>query len=282
MGELNELPIGRYSPAPGIWVDRTEGSFRISGSMEMYGDEATVARASTVEQSINRIWTKTFSDGYSVTCNITVRYRGPGTGASSNAAQIEVLNPFFNGPSNVNTMPGMGNKMTLNASSPNVFTWTAAHEFGHVIGLEDKYSESIVSSVRGTFGGTRTNTIQPGYEGNLMGAHGGTLGSRNLADLGSENEPSPFWMNDDDNVRNWVNVRPPAEIGRLSTTIKLRAIRTLMRGWISDEDVSAMGKICGSVTTRAEADAIRRGINLLDFTSIGQRTQMRVIFSRMP
>jgi hypothetical protein len=274
------LPIGRFSPAPGIWVDRTDRSIRITGTMEAYGSQATAAIAATIQQTINSTWTQNFPDGYSIACNVTVNYRGPGTSASANAAQIEIVN--MSGPSNVNNLPGMGRKMTLNASAQNVFTWVAAHEFGHVIGLDDRYSESIFSSIGGHFGCQRTTTVQAGYETNMMGVHRGALSGQNVADIASENEPSPYWMNDDDQVRNWINAHPAADIARLSTSHKLTAIRTLMGGWISDADMAAIGKICSSVNNRTEANAIRNGINLLDFTSIGQRTQMRVFFSQMP
>ena len=276
------MPIGRFSPAPGIWVDRTDKSVKITGTMELYGGEATAARALSIQQSINTTWTQNFTDGYSVSCNVTVRYRASGSNASPNTAQIEALKPLLNGPSNVNIMPGMGKKMTLNANEADAFTWTPAHEFGHVIGLQDRYSESIMSKLKGTFGGTRTSTIDTGYEGNLMAVDGGALGSQNVADITKENEPNPYWMNDDDHIRDWVNAHSNADIANLSTTIKLRAIKTLMGGWISDADMSAIGKICGVVTTKAEADTIRNGVDLLDFTSIGQRTQMRVFFSQMP
>jgi hypothetical protein len=55
-----------------------------------------------------------------------------------------------------------------------------------------------------------------------------------------------------------------------------------MGGWIDDVDVRTIGKICASVKTRQESQAIQGGINLLNFSSIGQRTQMRVIFAQMP
>jgi hypothetical protein len=116
----------------------------------------------------------------------------------------------------------------------------------------------------------------------MMAVHRGTLAGQNVADLASENAPSPYWMNDDDHIRNWVFAHSNADIAVLSTTHKLQAIRILMGGWISDDDIRAMDKICRSVTTTAESTAIQRGINLSDFTSIGQRTQMRVTFSRMP
>ena len=40
-------------------------------------------------------------------------------------------------------------EMTLNANQTEAFPWLAAHEFGHVPGLKDRYSESIISSADG-------------------------------------------------------------------------------------------------------------------------------------
>lgn len=272
-------PVGRFSPAPGIYVDRTGNSVEITGRMELFGPEANAARAQSIENSINRVWTRTFPDGHSIRCHVSVRYRGPASSAG-NATQIEALNTT--GPSHVTDIPGVDRTMTLNARGAEAFGWTAAHEFGHIIGLSDRYSESIMSQIAGRFGGTRHTTVDPDYQTNLMAVHGGVLESRNVADLASENAPSPYWVNDDDRVRDWVTAHSTIEIGRISTTNKLKMMRTLMGGWISDDDVQAMGRICQSVRTAAEARTIQNGIDLTDFSSIGQRTQMRVIFSRMP
>jgi hypothetical protein len=43
-----------------------------------------------------------------------------------------------------------------------------------------------------------------------------------------------------------------------------------------------MLRICNSVDDAQEAKAIRRNIDLSSFSSIGQRTRMRVGFSRIP
>ena len=80
-------------------------------------------------------------------------------------------------------------------------------------------------------------------------------------------------------MRAWVNAHSTIEINKLSTLNKLKMIHALMGGWISGDD---MGRICGSVTTPAEGRAIQKGVDLLEFSSIGQRTQMRVIFTQMP
>ena len=272
------IPVGRFSPSAGINVDRTVKSTVITGTMEMYGPEATSARANSVQQSINKIWTQSFSNGYSVTCHITVNYRPAGS-AEGNATQIEA--DKTSGPSHVS--PGLTSRsMTLNANEADAFTWTAGHEFGHIIGLNDRYSGSIFSKISGRFGGARTNVIEPGYLGNIMAQHQGALSGKNLVDLATENEPSPYWINDDDHIRQWVKAHAPSEIAKLSTAHKLKAIHVLMSGYIHDDDVSAIGGICRSVSNRTEANAIRDGVDLLQFSSIGQRTEARVIFSKMP
>ena len=279
MSETDSVsPVGRFYPAPGIVVDRTEKSVTIGGAMELYGPEANEARAFSIQKSINAVWTTSFSDGYSVTCNITVTYRAPGS-SEGNATQINAEK--ISGPSNVKRDWSGDRYMTLNANETEAFTWTPAHEFGHIIGLQDRYSEGIMSKIKGRFGGTRTTTVHPLYEKNLMAVDSGVLESRNLEDLGVENEPSPYWMNADDQVRDWVNAHSTLEIGKISTANKLKAIKILMGGWISDADVTAISKICSSVNTKSEADAIRAGVNLLDFTSIGQRTAVRVAFANM-
>jgi hypothetical protein len=55
-----------------------------------------------------------------------------------------------------------------------------------------------------------------------------------------------------------------------------------MSGWISGDDMNAIIRIMANVQNKAEADTIRKGIDPLDFSSIGQRTQFRVAEARMP
>jgi hypothetical protein len=279
MGNPNDvLPVGRFSPSPGLFVDRTENSVTISGEMELYGPEANAVRARSIQDSINTAWTSAFSDGYSVTCNITVRYRGAGSGAGS-VTQIEAVK--MSGPSHVS--PALrGRSMTLNSNEPDAFTWTPAHEFGHIIGLQDRYSEPIISKIKATWGGTRTNTVQPGYAGNLMAQTGGALCIKNVADVATENEPSPYWINDDDQVASWVNTHPLLDVGRLSTVHKIKAITVLMGGWVSPQDMVAICKLCSSVTTKDEAKAIRAAVDPTQLKDMGQRINMRLAFDKMP
>jgi hypothetical protein len=62
----------------------------------------------------------------------------------------------------------------------------------------------------------------------------------------------------------------------------VQAIRVLMGYWISDEDVAAIERICANVGSAGNARMIREAINPLDFSSIGQRTRIRVAFAGMP
>jgi hypothetical protein len=269
------LPVGRFSPVSGLFVDRTEKRVEISGRMELFGPEATAARAQSITHSINTTWSVSFPDGYSVNCKVLVAYRAPDAKAKD-LAQIEAIK--IAGPSHVSMLT---RAMTLNANEADAFTWVAAHEFGHVIGLQDRYSEGIMSKLRGTFGGTRSTTVDPLYKANLMGVSGGVLESRNLKDLAVENNPSPLWVNDDAQVRDWVNHHPLAEVTALSTTNKISMISTLMGGWVSEEDVAAIVRICSSVVRAAEAVAIRSSVDTIGFTDLGQRTRVRVAIASM-
>lgn len=271
------LPVAKFSPSPGLFVDRTDKSVNISGAMELHGLEANIARATSIQDSINTTWTRTFPDGYSVNCTITVTYCGKKSN-SGNVTQIEAAKIL--GPSHVSMLGRRS--MTLNANEPDAFTWTSAHEFGHIIGLKDRYSETIMSKIKGSIGGERTNTVQAGYDGNLMAVDKGALESKNVKDIAEENEPSSYWINDDNQVRDWVNGHSLSDIGKLSTGNKLKAINTLMGGWISDDDVSAIARICSSVTSSTEANAIRSGVDLLNMTSLGQRSMVRMAFAKMP
>lgn len=87
---------------------------------------------------------------------------------------------------------------------------------------------------------------------------------------------------DDDEIREWVAVRRSDELGQLPTTEKLRMIFSLMQGWVSGDDMTAIVRILGGVQSSAEMATLRRAIepHIIDLTSIGQRTQLRVALSR--
>jgi hypothetical protein len=271
-----QLPaVARVYVAPGVFVDRVDKVVVIGGFMELHGAEATPTRALAVQESINRVWTRSFPDGHSVTCNIKVRFREE-KNPPGNVVQIEAKRTVDSSK----TSAGRDRTIILNANEADAFTWTPAHEFGHVIGLRDRYSEGIMSELRTWWGGTRIVTLSPGYQGNLMAVTGGVLGSNNVADIASENAPG--WLGDDDQVRAWIKGHSLFEVRQLSTANKLAAIRMLLESWISTDDVLALRRVCGCAASSAEADAIRSAVDASKITDLGQRMQVRVILSNMP
>ncbi|MBV9945433.1 MAG: hypothetical protein JOZ69_01130, partial [Myxococcales bacterium] len=245
------LPVSRFSPSPGLTVDRSGSSVAISGVMELSGDEATPERAATIQDTINRAWNRTFPDGTSVTCQVRVAYRPPGSTPSPDATQI-IAEKMHLASEIDRGLTRTTATMRLNAKESDAFTWVPAHEFGHVLGLGDRYSESFTSWLGGRFGLPRTTTPLPGWAGNLMASTGGTADARNVPDIAVQKEGSFLaFMQDDDQVAGWVSAHTTADIQKLPTADKLRAIQTLQGGLISGRDLAAMGRICASVSSHS-------------------------------
>ncbi|MBE2182754.1 MAG: hypothetical protein IAE89_04945 [Anaerolineae bacterium] len=89
---------------------------------------------------------------------------------------------------------------------------------------------------------------------------------------------------DDDAVREWAANTDAATIGRQPTSELIRMINVLMGGWISDDDVDAMEKICQGASAGGKMQAIRAEFEprATEFSSIGQRTRFRVILRQYP
>jgi hypothetical protein len=92
------------------------------------------------------------------------------------------------------------------------------------------------------------------------------------------------FSNDDDQIRDWVARHQLPAIGRQSQGEKIRMINTLLDGYVEDVDLDAIEKLCNSVTSGGEMNAIRNAINprVTSLSSLGQRTRLRVILSRNP
>jgi Domain of unknown function (DUF4157) len=92
-----------------------------------------------------------------------------------------------------------------------------------------------------------------------------------------------FGLTGDTDIRNWMLAHTGEIIGTLPVSEKIRLINRLLDGWVSDEDIEAIRKICGSVDSSEEARQIRSAIEPrateLEFA---QRTTLRVILTKMP
>jgi hypothetical protein len=270
-------PVRQYQPTPGIVVDVAEKSITIAGRAELWGANANEANAQIAQATLQRMWSITFPDGYSTQCTVTVSYR-PATRAALLALQIEYKAMVE--PSNADIGgPGKTSRIELDSKRTDALTWVVGHEFGHVLGMKDRYQEGSWSSFKSKFGGERTTTIDDGYAGHVMGETAGVVSSKTVQDLG--NETKPDWLDEDDQVVAWVNSHTMGDIRALSTANKAAAIKALMEGWISDADMAAIEKIIAASSSPTEARALRATIDPSDFSSLGQRTRMRVAFSKV-
>lgn len=84
-------------------------------------------------------------------------------------------------------------------------------------------------------------------------------------------------VNGDELIRKWIKHHDVAAIGRLLWDEKSRMILRLLDGWVSNEDVEAIEKICGSVGNKGEMELIRSKANKvakrLFFEKVRQRVQ---------
>ena|GEM_PF-5371627 len=87
----------------------------------------------------------------------------------------------------------------------------------------------------------------------------------------------------DSDIRDWVKAHALDTIAEVGTDLKLRMINRLLDGWVSDDDLDAVEKICRSVHNPDEMRAIRAAIEPreLDLTDLGQRTRLRIILGQM-
>ena len=176
--EGRRVGSGSVTMGPGITVSWNGNSMSIVAHMEVYGPSATAEIAQQIQDTINRVWNQSFPDGYSVSCQADVTYRAENAAEDSNRTQIHVIREP--GVTNVSHSWLIGERyMTFNLFDAKI-DWTPAHEFAHLIGLPDHYSEGIVSKIRGRFGGRREATIDEGWQGNIMGQFDGVLESKNI------------------------------------------------------------------------------------------------------
>jgi hypothetical protein len=178
--ERRRVYSGTASPGPGLSISWSGSAVSIRARMEISGAEATAALAAQIKATIERYWNASFPDGYRVSCTADVRYRASGASADPGATQIEIVRAARD--SFVQRYWLVGQRyMTFNLN--NGINWTPAHEFGHLLGLDDRYAEGIVSRVSGIFGGRREATVEAGWSGNIMAEVNGSVESKNVMDL---------------------------------------------------------------------------------------------------
>lgn len=278
LGIADPLPVAGYSPSPGVQVDRNGDQVHVTARLELSGVGASAEKAREIEERIEREWNTRFPDGSSVVTDVRVTYRPPGQAEAPDATQIEMAHL---GGRATHVVRATGT-MVLNVDDPNVMQ-AVHHEFGHQIGLGDRYTEPYLSNVSNHMFGTERwgFGVQPGYEHNVMDDNG-AVSSQNLRDIPAENAPSV--STDDDQVRDWLSRRGAAELPGLATSAKIRMVGTLMDGWMSDADVAALEQICRTARPGEQADALRAAIGsrIGEMWGGEQQARLRTALEAMP
>jgi hypothetical protein len=89
-------------------------------------------------------------------------------------------------------------------------------------------------------------------------------------------------LRSDDEIRDWISGHTLSDRRVLSTEEKVRMLNRLLVGWVSEEDLAAIDRICEAATA-AESGTLHSILNsrVLGLTDIGQRTRLRMIMSRL-
>jgi hypothetical protein len=118
------------------------------GIQEYYGTGATQGYADRASDQINNIWsgkTKIKGEDYTVDCQITGRWRDKDTPANPMANQIQVVQSsqsrYDTDHSDPPNQPYYGRSPGYQHHNDLDSRLTAAHEFGHSMGLPDDYKE---------------------------------------------------------------------------------------------------------------------------------------------
>ena len=194
-----QIPYGSKRIGRGITMNWSGNSIVLTADLEVSGAAATATIANQIKQTIENIWNAGFYDSYYVSCTVNLRFRSTGS-EDSNRSQIYVTND--NSATNVSTFSTLYySRMNYHINSSSVITWTPAHEFGHMLGLDDHYDEGTWSRIRDICGYSRNTTIQP------------VLEKRNLQELFALHAYEMVTIVEDTVVDYWVGLN--RAIGRI-------------------------------------------------------------------
>ncbi len=176
-----QVLFGSKKIGKGITITWSGNFISITANLEVSGPAATAQIANQMKNTIETIWNAGFDQSYRVSCSVDMRFRGSST-EDSTRNQIYVT--VDSSATNVTRNPTLFySSMNYHVNNSTVIGWTPAHEFGHMLGLDDHYSESVWSRIRDICGYSRYTTVHPGWQGNIMATHMGTLERRNLQEL---------------------------------------------------------------------------------------------------
>jgi uncharacterized protein DUF4157 len=190
-GDIVRRPLamtGAVLPWPGISISWTHSdndadspvpSVTIIANLQLFGPGADDAVAEAMKREIEIFWTTSFANGSHVHTTVHVSRRADDAPPDPEAVQVRVVTEAIR--SFVTLDPGRV-EMTYSVLSE---AGVASHEFAHLLGLEDRYRDTLWAHASylswGLIAGSSVS--DPGYEENVMGAGGGVLESKNIRDL---------------------------------------------------------------------------------------------------
>jgi hypothetical protein len=166
-----------------------------------------------------------------------------------------------------------------------------AHELAHVVQQDNSWSCSVggIDPPNSTQEGEARVVADAIVQGNDMPRLSPSLMSTLSRDAvlvgeGSKIQWKSRGLTSGSEIRNWVRDVNLAAIGEIPLQEKLRLINRLLDYVVYNEDLDAIEKICSSVPSIQEVDAIRTAISprAIDLSDLGKRSRLRVILSRTP
>ncbi len=198
-------PCGTAKIGTGIYLSWNYGVYSknifVNAKMQVSGPAASQYIANQMKIGIETCWTKLFRDGFSIRSEVDMLYREdhrrfqPETILYvQEANRIQIIITYDPGPSYVQVLKredinGICVRFHINNEyDTHKIPGRIAHEFGHLLSLDDQYVEF------GKGNEPRFTKAKPGWENNIMGNIDGILESRNVEEIFK----SHCTVNDDD------------------------------------------------------------------------------------
>lgn len=175
----------------GITLSWSQNRIRVAARMEVSGEAATDDFVRRIRLGIEYKWGVSFDEGYSIDTSVDI-IRTEDGGTDPDRSQIYITND--SSASFVEYRLGLYYAtMHLHMGTARIAV-TPAHEFGHMLGLGDRYEESIFSNLGNRMTSDlppmlrieRNTTTPPEWQGNIMAESTGRVSKRNLQDLQSK------------------------------------------------------------------------------------------------